>query len=351
MKKINYSLLFILTVFFVSCNKDVAQLKDTGVEHVKPLICRAGQPDRYNAKPNEVTPEMIANAAATKAGQKYTIPVVFHVFGEDQGSGTLDQARMETVLAWVNNDFNMIINDGDPETFLNVDPKREDYVSSINFEFVLAKFDPQGNATTGVVQYDVNHPANRLGLGNWEATPEIAKIAWDNYKYFNIYITNDLYGDGTTNNSGIAWYPNRGMSDSNCARVVYNGAYLPGAKNIWDPDFQSVITHEIGHWFDLPHTFNESGLDYCDKSLVDGDRFGDEISDTPQMECSSNSDAYYGHGKKNCVGEVIDFGNFMNYGVYCNFTKGQVERMKIALEHPSRKTLWQPANLRATLGK
>ena len=50
----------------------------------------------------------------------------------------------------------------------------------------------------------------------------MALYAWDNHKYMNVYIMNDLYGDGVTNNSGVSWYPDIEMTDENLARVVYN---------------------------------------------------------------------------------------------------------------------------------
>ncbi|WP_264480678.1 M43 family zinc metalloprotease, partial [Psychrobacter sp. I-STPA6b] len=81
---------------------------------------------------------------------------------------------------------------------------------------------------------------------------QIAADAWDNYKYMNVYIQAELYADGDSGQSGVAWYPNSSMSDANTARVVYNGAYLHGNTG---KEFASVFTHEFGHFFNLIHTF------------------------------------------------------------------------------------------------
>ena len=147
----------------------------------------------------------------------------------------------------------------------------------------------------------------------------------------NVYIMQDLYNDGATNNSGVAWYPSVRMSDANLARVVYNGSYI-GTNT--DSEFRSVLTHEFGHFFNLMHTFE--GCENGEYTYPN-----DEIDDTPVHLKNSN----LREGDKNPFGEVIDVCNFMNYPrEYKNFTKGQVARMKEALMHEARVTLWQEEN-------
>lgn len=377
------SLAVMAAILVVGCNKEDMNKQETPENNTKnadaPKMCSSFNIVDENGlpmQPAELSPAMYAAAEMTKADVEYTIPVVFHVFGDDQSSGKLDGARFEKVLKWINNDFNGVKNVGDIEYFGTIDESRKEFVDYLPIKFVLAKYTKDGVALkngqkvsggkvlessvtnsgtisgdVSVIIYSKSHPLAKRGPGNNNAAAnnEMKKIAWDNKMYMNVYITNDLYANGDKYNSGVAWYPDASMTNANVARVVYNGSYLPGGS-YGDRDFTSVISHEFGHFMNLIHTFYEDRRMLCGSSGADGGSYGDKCADTPEMQCSSDFAAYYGHGKKNCHGEVIDFGNFMNYGVYCNFTKDQVKRMKAALQHVTRKSLWQQANLDKVLG-
>ncbi|QKX04339.1 T9SS type A sorting domain-containing protein [Aquimarina sp. TRL1] len=279
--------------------------------------------DAFNKKTKGLVQEGIG---LQKRGMTYTIPVVVHVYGKIQHGKTVDYNTIHGALEALNKDFNGLNDD-----FNSIDPVFDGRKSTLNIRFALAKIDPNGGSTNGVII----HP-EASGMGNY-GSPIVAADGWDNYKYMNVYITGDLYGDGASNNSGVAWYPNTSMSDQNIARVVYNGQYLHGNTN---KEFASVFTHEFGHWLNLIHTF-EGGCN---------DPNGDYVSDTP-TEDSNSGDKGCTIGASEC-GNLINYENYMGYdsasGCAKMFTIGQVNRMLAALEHPSRRPLWQPANLIAT---
>ena len=252
----------------------------------------------------------------------YQIPVVFHVYGTSFNGRSVNDALIQQALEDLNKDFQGLNDD-----FGTVNQMFSDIKQSMNITFRLAKIDPGGNQTSGIVYYD-----EKSGYGNASSSDsEIMEDAWDNYKYMNVYIQNDLYDDDVTNNSGVAWYPISHMSDNNLARVVYNGAYLATNTN---KEFASTLTHEFGHWLNLIHTF-EGG---CNGT--------DEVDDTPkedglhELECTTGT---------NCDGDFVNTENYMGYngasGCYKMFTQGQVNRMLTALQHPARITLWQTQNL------
>ena len=251
----------------------------------------------------------------------YVIPVVFHVYGTNFNGKTVDDDLIEQAIADLNKDFQGLNDD-----FNTVNGMFTNIRGQIGITFKLAQKDPNGNVTTGIIYYP-----NNSGYGNGSSRDaQISATAWDNYKYMNVYIQNDLYNDGVTNNSGVAWYPDTDMSDNNLARVVYNGAYL--ATNT-DKEFASVLTHEFGHWLNLIHTF-EGGCNGTD--LVD---------DTPKENGLHNVKCSPG---TNCDGDYVNYENYMGYngtGCYKMFTLGQVDRMIAALDHPARQPLWQEQNL------
>ncbi|CAM1351948.1 M43 family zinc metalloprotease [Tenacibaculum halocynthiae] len=263
-----------------------------------------------------------------RAGETYTIPVVVHVYGAVQNGKTVTYDKVKVALDKLNDDFNGLNDD-----FNSIDPVFNGRKSTLSIRFALAKIDPNGGSTNGVVFH-----TEKSGYGNGGGYDEqIAADAWDNYKYMNVYIMGDLYADGKTTNSGVAWYPNTTMSDNNTARVVYNGQYIHGNTN---KEFASVFTHEFGHWLNLIHTF-EGGCN---------DPNGDYVSDTPKEDEQSGDDGCV-VGASDC-GNLINYENYMGYDAAAGcgkmYTQGQVNRMLAALEHPARKPLWQPANLTAT---
>lgn len=253
----------------------------------------------------------------------YTIPVVFHIYGDVQSGKTVTYEKIVNHLAQLNDDFN-----GRNADYQTVESFFQARRGTLNIEFKLAKKDPNGGCTTGVVFH-----AAKNGYGNGGGyDDQIAADAWDNTKYMNIYIQNDLYNDGALNNSGVAWYPDSGMTANNTARVVFNGAYL--YDNSTNKEFSATLTHEFGHFLNLIHTF-------------DGGCSGtDEVDDTPAEDGNHTLACTPG---TNCGGGKVNFENYMGYngaqGCYKMYTQGQISRMLAALEHASRKSLWQPQNL------
>ncbi|WP_286268764.1 PKD domain-containing protein [Thalassotalea hakodatensis] len=268
---------------------------------------------------------------------RYYIPVVFHIYGEefncsDESQACLTDEKIQDALRRTNEDFLGTNTQDGP-----IDPLFMAIRGYPNIEFVLAKKDPSGQVSNGIVR----HSRNQKGYGNGSGfDAEIASDAWDNYKYMNVYIMKDLYDDGSTSNSGVAWYPESSMSDKNLSRVVYNGLYVGDNT---DENFRSVLTHEFGHWLNLPHTF---AGDTCS---LENETFcsltGDRSCDTPQMSLSS--DMY--DNSLNCLGKKTNTENFMHYtSNYAMFTQDQVKRITAALHSPMRNTLWSNSNLVAT---
>lgn len=289
------------------------------------------QPCRMYEQPAPMTRVALTRAAAEK---HYVIPIVFHVFGTDFNGKHVTREIIEDALRRTNEDFNALTTGDLPSGDDN--PQFDKLSTPLDIEFRLADIGPNGEATTGIVFHRLES-----GFGNANP-PRLQLYAWDNKKYMNVYIMNDLYADGVTNNSGVSWYPNWEMTRFKQARVVYNGAYL-GSNT--DENFRRVLTHEFGHFLNLAHTFDydeKKFPDGCSKGFNGEANPGDYVDDTPPADRPQ-----MGPGDVNCLGQETNWTNYMNYSYVRTsmFTKGQVDRMLAALQEKSRTCLWSDATL------
>lgn len=266
------------------------------------------------------------NGKLPKGNTTYIIPVVLHVFhnGED---AFLDMEQLQSGLDIINNDFNGLNADWD-----DIDPNFDGIKASLDIQLCLASIDPDGNSTTGVVYYD-----NENAMLNNE---NLYEYAWDNYKYLNIYLPKYTNGKPSIF-TAYANYPSTFLSDSGSSGITYSSirwGYGNHSELEEGQEWASVGTHEMGHWLDLRHTF-ENGCSFA----------GDGIDDTPPttggtifLESCYNNDL--------SCGVATNGSNYMDYNHDCKkmFTQGQVDRMTAALELPSRITIWSQENLMAT---
>jgi hypothetical protein len=323
-----------ITLAFFTLSANAQQVDCRTSEAMQYLYEHDANAKLENEEFEKFTSEYIKHAQKSNTTACYVIPVVFHVYGTVQSGYTINFPLIVNAVNRLNTDFHGLNADYNTVSQLFQNSK----ACMPDITFALAQLDPNGNATNGVVF----HPT-AAGFGNASGYDAlIAADAWDNYKYMNIYIQNDLYNNSVYNNSGIAWYPNTTMSTNNTARIVYNGAYL--ASNT-TAEFASTLTHEYGHWLNLIHTFQGG----CTSP-------NDNVADTP--ECDFSAQNYTCHASSidtypmNCYSVTINAENYMDYagayGCYKMFSAGQVARVYAALQHASRFPLWQTSNLVAT---
>ena len=262
------------------------------------------------------------------SGTVFRIPVVFHVIhnGEAYGVGAnIPDERFYEQIRILNEDYRR--KPGTPG--FTTDTRSADAM----IEFVLATRDPQCQATTGITR-------TNGGRATWDlADNDIFKnlVVWPTNQFLNIWVLN-LQGY-----LGYASFPETSLplggsvSYSHPDGVVANYKYVGNSP----PNFTRLyaggrtITHEVGHFFGLIHTWGDgdcSATDFCD--------------DTPPqngvlMRCPSTpADTASLH----CPGyPPILYQNYMQY-VYDScmhiFTRDQVYRMRYVLCHtPARDSL------------
>ncbi|KFY14285.1 hypothetical protein V492_02724 [Pseudogymnoascus sp. VKM F-4246] len=136
------------------------------------------------------------------------------------------------------------------------------------------------------------------------------------YKDLNIYF---MYAIG--GNLGYCYFPTSASTGSNdfyldgCS-ILYSTAPGGSATNY---NLGKTVTHEVGHWMGLFHTFQGNS---CSGS-------GDSVSDTPQ-QLSASSGCPTGRDSCPNAAGVDPIHNYMDYSYdscYENFTPGQNTRM------------------------
>lgn len=152
---------------------------------------------------------------------------------------------------------------------------------------------------------------------------------WDRNEYLNIYIV-DLNGQNTQN---LLRGYTRQPSTNKLPPANIDGIVLDYRFAIADA---TVLTHEIGHWLGLSHTWGTNGT-------TNGCTNDDGISDTPNTAGpSSQSNNSCSGTQQSCAGIEVQYENFMDYSeCQMMFTQGQVNRMHAILNGPRKSLLNQ----------
>ena len=253
------------------------------------------------------------------------IPVVFHVI-HFNGPENISTAQVHDAVDVLNTNFRALNENVD-----EVISEFEDLVADVEIEFRLAQRDPNGNCHSGI-----NRIVSELTyVGDSEMK---SLIQWPRNKYLNVWVCE--YAAGA---AGYALYPGSVNGNQNADQdgIVLQHSYCGsiGTSNLYR---SRTLTHEVGHWLNLRHTWgnsNNPGLpENCDED--------DNVDDTPNTL-----------GWTSCVldgftcGSLDNVQNYMDYS-YCGrmFTLGQKARMRTAAlsSTAQRNQLSTPSNLVAT---
>ncbi|MDZ4667603.1 MAG: M43 family zinc metalloprotease [bacterium] len=275
---------------------------------------------------------------------KYIIPVVVHVF-HSNGSENISEAQINAEINYLNKSFRNLNADS---TFRRSgmfitskgDTNYYDYknlAADAEIEFKLARKDPNGNCTNGIVR--LYTPLTNKGNDELKKTS-----VWDSKRYFNMWVVKQINKGNTIGIAGYAQFPFGFGGGASTDGIMVMASYF-GTND-------ATVTHEVGHWLGLYHPFQISS-DSCGLD-------GDGVLDTPptyfnptsaeplRNKCNNKSyntcstdkpdlpdlqEAYMDYFTGNCSSNM--------------FTLEQKARMHKVLDE-IRVPLWQPANLERT---
>ncbi len=254
----------------------------------------------------------------------YTIPVVFHII-HNYGPENITDEQVYDAMRILNEDFNK----QNPD-WPNVRPEFLNLVADVSIEFRLARKDPSGACTKGITR-----TVSALTNDGTQTMKDL--IQWPRNKYLNVWVA--ASADGA---AGYTLTPSGAQFFSAADGIVMEHGYV-GAIGTGSASRSRALTHEVGHWINLEHTWGTSNTPAL-ASNCNGD---DGVSDTPNtigwLTCNLNG--------ATCGSALDNVENYMDYS-YCSkmFTLGQKTRMIAALNSGTaqRNQIITASNLTAT---
>jgi PKD repeat protein len=254
----------------------------------------------------------------------YIIPVVFHVI-HNYGPENISDEQIYSAIDILNRDFRKL----NPDTSQIVD-EFADIAADIDVEFRLATLDPEGNCHPGINRI----VSEETYVGDNDELSDL--VSWPRNSYLQIWVVSYA--------AGAAGYTNLPGSVNNVWAASGDGIVLKsdycGAIGTSSVGTSRTLTHEVGHWLNLYHTWG-SGNNPGQASNCNMD---DLVTDTPNTVGWSSCDL----DGASCGNDIDNVQNYMEYS-YCSrmFTEGQRTRMRAALNSSvaQRNQLWTTTNL------
>lgn len=264
-----------------------------------------------------------ANKKKSSSCEKRIIPCVFHII-HDNGSENISDETVHAYVNQVNEVYSFTNIDID-----DIDPIWHDRVADMQIELRLAKIDPDGNATDGIVRVQ--------NAGTVGAFDEIKSLSrWDPNRYLNIWIVRSIDYPGTGGGTvlGYAYFPFMENADRARSGIVIRSDVLNRA----------TLPHELGHYLNLYHPF-QGGCTTDAQCETAGDR----VCDTPPMARSTrgcpdnaNTCTLNDPDERDMIENIMDYSDCRSI-----LTLGQKERVDAVLEN-ERAELVSIENLYAT---
>ncbi|MEY3049677.1 MAG: hypothetical protein RL365_1715 [Bacteroidota bacterium] len=226
-----------------------------------------------------------------------TISVIFHVVhNPNNPAENVSNALIMQVFNDIQEDFQLLNQDAaNARTNFGFIP------ADVNINFCLATKDPAGVplAEQGVIRVSTNEDYYNHNGGEenkMKASATGGSQIWDRNKYLNVWIC-DISNGANSGTAGYAYRPTNNMlPGASIDGIVLD--YNLGMNN------DNVLTHEIGHYLGLDHTWGGSGS--C--TLDDG------FNDTPNtIGPSFNYAGSCSGNQMTCGSTQTQYENYMDY--------------------------------------
>jgi hypothetical protein len=263
-------------------------------------------------------------ALATRGAEDVIlIPVVVHVVWNTSVQN-LSNERIQSQVDVLNEDFNRTNSDASntPSVFQLV-------VANPKIKFKLACIGPNGQPTNGivrtqttVVEFDTQQNPSQVqsSMGSNQA---IGDDPWPTDKYLNIWVCN------SKDKFSYGYIPNV-SSFKDGVVIHYEFFGRNNVNNFLHKNLGRTCTHEVGHWLNCFHIFNNNnctGTDFCNDT-PNQLRLNEGCPSFPHSSCGNYSDMFM---------------NFMDY------TDDECENLFTNDQKARMRTLFEPGGFRYSI--
>ncbi|MFL5786773.1 MAG: zinc-dependent metalloprotease [Flavisolibacter sp.] len=292
---------------------------------------------KFEANQKRISPLQQLNVLKT-AGVADTLTIAVHIVGNATIQSEVTDAAIQSQIDVLNKDYNA--NNADSA---RIPASFKPLFGKMGTVFMLAQTDPNGFPTTGIDRRSNNITFDHTNFDDAKSYAKGGLDAWDPGQYINIWVIDF----GITGLLGISVFPGD-PRPLNLHGVVcdYRGFGTAGAYLYPQYAQGRTVSHELGHFFNLRHTWGDDG----------GDCTGIDFPDAPtgQDDTPNQGDHTFGDPDLSGTGTVVTDGcspsapgiMYQNYMDYTDdvdlvmFTRGQVDRMQTALTtSPDRSPL------------
>lgn len=235
---------------------------------------------------------LITGSVCNRPVGTLTLPIVFWVIKTNATDSLVTRAQIDEAKRILNQDF----------------ANSAGFFPSTQLAFDYAKRTPSGGVTSGVNYYDgsslpaysqygVNVVSNATGFSVYDFGGK--GLTWDHQRYLNVYIVDSIYN----NYGGVA---------INLPNFFGEGVFVKASELV--KSNAHTLTHEIGHYLNLQHTFQgDNGFNCPSNSNCAND--GDGCCDTPPhrgIDAFLTTPCYSGSDVLNSLQNFMSYGSIKN---------------------------------------
>lgn len=294
----------------------------------------------------------------SKTNLEYKIPIVFHVLDNNLKDGDIPDEEFFKLVELINRNFNQPNSD-----FIN--PLYYKDSETANVSFFIPEKSKNGDLIDPITWTYSNKEFYKISTEGDYPLIDVHKPTFENNEYLNIYLTKlenpqgsirgyhklkTIFGEeGIVVDWSLFFRPQQNLNG-------IPNSISQGVKELNPMAF--ALTHEIGHFFNLNHTWGAKNIIFNGCQIATQKLWGDFVEDTPIQYGPNEA---YKSKRYNPITKIwtpipncnssnpSNYQNFMDYGYgvpngYGMFTKGQVARMRENIKTKRTSLLWNSSN-------